>query len=237
MSYISSDSDSKFCLTTLSKYESMTKEAEKQYLVFDGLLSKVCEEHNDSEVKILSYRHLTFLEEDGSLNKKVRMVYGESTKDLWFDYKKTTSSGQMVYKVFRKLIDANGETIPDVCTETCTYTIVRDSIKVTSNAYVNVVGSSFESQTMRTPYVITSPYKLYLGSSSYDGHYVFGKTTNVKKGSNYETRIDFKMDNFDYDYTCIFKPVFTFYDQETNKKLFDAMIVIEFITSYAPVGD
>ena len=82
------------------------------------MLSKVCEEHNDSEVKILSYRHLTFLEEDGSLNKKVRMVYGESTKDLWFDYKKTTSSGQMVYKVFRKLIDANGETIPDVCTET-----------------------------------------------------------------------------------------------------------------------
>ena len=101
MSYISSDSDSKFCLTTLSEYESMTKEAEKQYLVFEGLLSKVCEEHNDSEVKILSYRHLTFLEEDGSLNKKVRMVYGESTKDLWFDYKKTTSSGQMVYKVFR----------------------------------------------------------------------------------------------------------------------------------------
>lgn len=77
------------------------KRSRKTVFSFDGLLSKVCEEHNDSEVKILSYRHLTFLEEDGSLNKKVRMVYGESTKDLWFDYKKTTSSGQMVYKVFR----------------------------------------------------------------------------------------------------------------------------------------
>ena len=34
MSYISSDSDSKFCLTTLSEYESMTKEAEKQYFSY-----------------------------------------------------------------------------------------------------------------------------------------------------------------------------------------------------------
>ena len=89
MSYISSDSDSKFCLTTLSEYESMTKEAEKQYLVFEGLLSKVCEEHNDSEVKILSYCHLTFLEEDGSLNKKlewfmvkVQKIYGLITRKL-----------------------------------------------------------------------------------------------------------------------------------------------------------
>lgn len=60
-----------FVLIQKASYDSITKE-EKEYLIYENNLNKICEVKEGITKSIVNYLIVTFKEENGSVNKVVR---------------------------------------------------------------------------------------------------------------------------------------------------------------------
>ena len=225
-----------FVLIQKASYDSITKE-EKEYLIYENNLNKICEVKEGITKSIVNYLIVTFKEENGSVNKVVRKLYQEDFCDLQFDVKKEKNTTNTKYKVVTDIVDSENRSIGEKCIASETYTLVRGNIIIPNRASVFISGRTVNDQTMVDSYVIYSPFRIYLSDGEYNGTKFNAIQTISKENNRYKINISFKRYNFYPDATVEFKPIFSVYKEETNKKLFDAEITIEFITSYTPVGD
>lgn len=116
-----------FVLIQKASYDSITKE-EKEYLIYENNLNKICEVKEGITKSIVNYLIVTFKEENGSVNKVVRKLYQEDFCDLQFDVKKEKTTTNTKYKVVTDIVDSENRSIGEKCIASETYTLVRGNI-------------------------------------------------------------------------------------------------------------